>query len=86
MLATTIAAHASVKSKIPADLRIRIPSASCEPPKGVPDVPSVLAALSGVEAQLFVVVEQDMYPVHFDVPAPVAARTRDYLRAAGVGG
>src|SRR5829696_4224526 len=59
--------------------------ASCEPPKGVPDVPSVLAALSGVEAQLFVVVEQDMYPVHFDVPAPVAARTRDYLRGAGVG-
>jgi inosose dehydratase len=60
--------------------------ASCEPPQGLPDVPSVVAALSEVDAELFVVVEQDMYPVDFDVPAPVAARTRDYLRAVGVGG
>ncbi len=60
--------------------------ASCEPPQGRPDVPSVVAALSELDAELFVVVEQDMYPVDFDVPAPVAARTRDYLRAVGVGG
>jgi len=60
--------------------------ASCEPPKGLPDVPSVVAALSELDAEVFVVVEQDMYPVDFDVPAPVAARTRDYLRAVGVGG
>jgi inosose dehydratase len=59
--------------------------ASCEPPKGLPDVPSVVAALSELDADVFVVVEQDMYPVDFDVPAPVAARTRDYLRAVGVG-
>jgi len=60
--------------------------ASCEPPQGLPDVPSVVAALSELDAEVFVVVEQDMYPVDFEVPAPVAARTRDYLRAAGVGG
>jgi inosose dehydratase len=60
--------------------------ASCEPPQGLPDVPSVVAALSELDAEVFVVVEQDMYPVDFDVPAPVAARTRDYLRAVGVGG
>ena len=60
--------------------------ASCEPPKGLPDVPSVVAALSELDAELFVVVEQDMYPVDFDVPAPVASRTRDYLRGVGVGG
>jgi inosose dehydratase len=59
--------------------------ASCEPPEGLPDVPSVVAALSELDTELFVVVEQDMYPVDFDVPAPVAARTRDYLRAVGVG-
>lgn len=59
---------------------------SCEPPKGLPDVPSVVAALSELHAELFVVVEQDMYPVDFDVPAPVATRTRDYLRGVGVGG
>jgi inosose dehydratase len=60
--------------------------ASCEPPLGLPDVPSVVAALSELDAEVFVVVEQDMYPVDFDLPAPVAARTRDYLRTAGIGG
>lgn len=59
--------------------------ASCEPPKGLPDLPSVVAALSELDAELFVVVEQDMYPVEFDVPAPIAARTRDYLRRVGIG-
>jgi inosose dehydratase len=59
--------------------------ASCEPPTGLPDVPSVVEALSDMGAEVFVVVEQDMYPVDFDVPAPVAARTRDYLRGVGVG-
>ena len=59
--------------------------ASCEPPAGLPDVPSVIAALAELDAELFVVVEQDMYPVDFDLPKPIAARTRDYLRGAGVG-
>ena len=59
--------------------------ASCEPPTGLPDVPSVIAALAELDAELFVVVEQDMYPVDFDLPRPIAARTRDYLRSAGVG-
>jgi inosose dehydratase len=60
--------------------------ASCEPPAGLPDVPSVVTALSELDTEMFVVVEQDMYPVDFDVPAPIAARTRDYLRTVGVGG
>lgn len=59
--------------------------ASCEPPAGVPDVPSVVSALSELDADLFVVVEQDMYPVDFDVPLPIATRTRAYLSAEGVG-
>lgn len=59
--------------------------ASCEPPRGEPDLPSVVAALAELDAELFVVVEQDMYPVDFDVPAPIATRTRDYLRGLGVG-
>ena len=59
--------------------------ASCEPPKGLPDVGSVAAALRELDAELFVVVEQDMYPVDFDVPGPIAARTREYLRGQGVG-
>lgn len=60
--------------------------ASCEPPAGLPDVPSVVEALSGLDAELFVVVEQDMYPVEFDKPEPIARRTRDYLRGVGVDG
>jgi inosose dehydratase len=58
--------------------------ASCEPPKGLPDVPSVLDALRELDAELFVVVEQDMYPVDFDRPLPVARRTRAYLNSCGV--
>lgn len=60
--------------------------ASCEPPAGLPDIPSVVDALGELEAELFVVVEQDMYPVEFDRPEPIARRTRDYLRGVGVGG
>jgi inosose dehydratase len=59
--------------------------ASCEPPKGLPDIPSVADALRGLDAELFVVVEQDMYPVDFDVPMPIARRTFDYLRKLGIG-
>jgi inosose dehydratase len=58
--------------------------ASCEPPQGLPDIPSVVEALSQLSAELFVVVEQDMYPVDFDQPRPIAARTFDYLRGAGI--
>ena len=59
--------------------------ASCEPPKGLPDVGSVAAALRDLATELFVVVEQDMYPCDFDVPEPIAARTREYLRGIGIG-
>ncbi|OJF14637.1 TIM barrel protein [Couchioplanes caeruleus] len=55
--------------------------ASVEPPAGAPDVPSVLTALGELDADLFVVVEQDMYPVDFDVPLPIATRTRAYLNS-----
>jgi len=58
--------------------------ASVEPPAGRPDVPSVLDALSGLDAELFVVVEQDMYPVDFDRPLPIATRTRAYLQSVGL--
>jgi inosose dehydratase len=58
--------------------------ASCTPPKGLPDVPSVLEALRELDADLFVVVEQDMYPVEFDVPLPIATSTRVYLNSCGL--
>ncbi len=60
--------------------------ASCEPPKGVPDIEAVTAALLELGADIFVVVEQDMYPVDFDLPKPIAQRTYNYLRSVGIGG
>jgi inosose dehydratase len=59
--------------------------ASCEPPNGLPDVESVTKALLELDADLFVVVEQDMYPVEFDLPKPIAQRTYNYLRSVGIG-
>ena len=59
--------------------------ASCEPPHGLPYVPDVVAALQKLDGDVFVVVEQDMYPVDFDKPKPIATRTREYLRSIGVG-
>ncbi|HST67036.1 MAG TPA: TIM barrel protein [Mycobacteriales bacterium] len=59
--------------------------ASCEPPRGEPDPGDVAAALAALDADLFVVVEQDLYPVDFDVPLPIARRTRDYLGGLGIG-
>jgi inosose dehydratase len=60
--------------------------ASCEPPAGLPEIPPVVDALSALDADVFVVVEQDMYPVDFDLPEPIARRTRSYLRSVGVDG
>src|SRR5215472_12009538 len=59
--------------------------ASCEPPGGVPDIESVTDALLGLDADFFVVVEQDMYPVDFDRQKPIAQRTYNYLRSVGIG-
>ncbi len=58
--------------------------ASVEPPAGLPDIPSVVQALGELDAELFVVVEQDMYPVDFDVPLAIATRTRAYLHSVGL--
>ncbi len=59
--------------------------ASCEPPLGEPVVVDVATALQDLNRDLFVVVEQDMYPAPFDKPKPIAQRTYDYLRSVGVG-
>ena len=58
--------------------------ASCEPPRGLPDIPAVVQALAELDAELFVVVEQDMYPVEFGKPRAIAERTRSYLRSVGI--
>jgi inosose dehydratase len=59
--------------------------ASCEPPLGEPVVEDVAKALRDINRDLFVVVEQDMYPAEFDKPKPIAQRTYTYLRGVGIG-
>jgi hypothetical protein len=56
-----------------------------EPPTGVPEFEPVIPALAGLDTDLFAIVEQDLYPCAFDVPLPIAGRTRDYLRRCGLG-
>ena len=55
------------------------------PPAGEPVVEDVAKALRELGRDLFVVVEQDMYPVEFDKPKPIAQRTCTYLRGVGIG-
>jgi inosose dehydratase len=60
--------------------------AMCEPPKGEPDYEALLDAVDRhLDAELFAIVEQDLYPCDPDVPFPIAARTCQYLRELGVG-
>jgi len=56
-----------------------------EPPSGVPEFPPLLAALEGLDVELFAIVEQDMYPCPPEVPLPIATRTLAYLRSHGGG-
>jgi inosose dehydratase len=59
----------------------------CEPPGGEPDVEALLAAVDRhLDGELFMIVEQDLYPCDPDVPLPIATRTCKYLRQLGVGG
>jgi inosose dehydratase len=59
--------------------------AMVEPPLGEPDMPSLLAALAGLDRDLFCIVEQDMYPCDFDRPFPIAVRTQEYFKTCGLG-
>ncbi|MFE0102865.1 TIM barrel protein [Streptomyces sp. NPDC059009] len=56
------------------------------PPAGVPDPASVIDELARLDAELFVVVEQDLYPCAPDVPLPIAVRTREHLADRGLSG
>jgi hypothetical protein len=48
-------------------------------------VEDVAKALRALDRDLFVVVEQDMYPCDFGQPKPIAQRTYTYLRSLGIG-
>lgn len=56
------------------------------PPAGVPNPADVVEALSHVDNEMFVIVEQDLYPCLPDVPLPIATTTRKYLGDVGLAG
>lgn len=55
-----------------------------EPPLGDPDMPSLLAALAGLDRDLYCIVEQDLYPCDWGKPLPIAVRTYDYFKSCGM--
>ncbi|MDQ6742356.1 MAG: TIM barrel protein, partial [Candidatus Dormibacteraeota bacterium] len=57
----------------------------CEPPLGAPDLVPILEAADRLDADLFAIVEQDLYPCDPELPLPIAKRTRDYLSRRGLG-
>ena len=57
----------------------------CEPSRGLVDFLEFRDVLRDVDYVGHATVEQDMYPVEFDTPLPIAKRTREYLRDIGIG-
>ncbi len=57
----------------------------CEPPQGEPDLNPLIDAAADVDADMFAIVEQDMFPCPPEQPLPIAQRTRQYLSRCGAG-
>jgi inosose dehydratase len=53
--------------------------AMVEPPYGVPEMPPVLDALSGLDREIKGIIEHDLYPCPPEMPLPIAKRTKAYL-------
>lgn len=61
-------------------------SVFCEPPTGALDFHGLRDVLHDVNFNGVIIVEQGMYPLaSFDIPLPIAKRTRAYLRTIGIG-
>jgi inosose dehydratase len=56
-----------------------------EPPNGVIDFVAFKRQLDAVGFDGYAIVEHDLYPCAFDVPLPIARRTRDYFRSIDLG-
>jgi inosose dehydratase len=51
----------------------------CEPDDGIIDFPAFKALLDAIGFDGFAIVEHDLFPCPFDVPLPIASRTRAYF-------
>jgi inosose dehydratase len=78
-----VRAHVRAEN-IPLSEAVRL-GVMCEPPYGDPEMPPFLAALAGLDRDVFTVVEQDLYPVEPHIPLPIAARTAGYYAGCGLG-
>jgi inosose dehydratase len=58
--------------------------AMVEPPRGIPEMAPLVEAFGRLDADLFAIVEQDMYPCEPEVPLPIAKRTLNYLKGCGI--
>ena len=52
-----------------------------EPPNGLPELGSIIEAVADIDPEIPAIVEQDLYPVHPDIPLPIATRTREHIFA-----
>ena len=59
--------------------------AMAEPAEGDVDFVALAKVLKENKYRGYAIVEQDMYPVEFDRPLPIAIRTRNYLLKLGIG-
>ena len=59
--------------------------AFCEPAEGVVDFPALRRLLEEIDYDGWAVVEQDMRVQSWDVPLPIAKRTRQYFKDIGLG-
>jgi inosose dehydratase len=55
-----------------------------EPSQGAVDFPGLRDAITETGYSGYAIVEQDMYPTHFDRPLPIAQRTQRYLADLGL--
>jgi inosose dehydratase len=60
-------------------------SVFCEPADGIIDFPAFKRLLDEIGFGGYAIVEHDLYPCAFDVPLPIATRTRAYLGAIDFG-
>lgn len=59
--------------------------ASVRPPKGLPNMKDLVAKLAGMDKELYVICEQDLYPCEPGLPLPNAIATCEFLAECGLG-
>ena len=59
--------------------------ASVRPPAGLPDMRDLVAKLTTLDKELYVICEQDLYPCDPALPLPNAIATREFLAECGLG-